>query len=614
MKDYSQYFLFKSNKSNKSKKSNKSNKSKNPLLKFYNKYIGSTKNLVLINTFIIIFIVGFILLILYLTGDLTSSSSNSNPTGPCTDSKYLKCPYPSQEWINKNIMTPDPNAAVSKTSYFKYDTQQQKLCTYNKLNKQLICNEKICPAGMYFDGSSQQCLNNPCDDGNTKCIRGIKVNEQPTVSKPTGMQLILTDYSLSSDAQVSQIEQVYKDWLNDIIINFCAYRNIDIFCVYITPGYNWLSINSDQNTGAKWFYDNFISICSANNVIPGITVYPNFKDSGWGSKGASTWNPIGQFIGHINNYVHTQNPSSPTFIVKDKSILHLVFDNEACQCGSLTDIRTNLNNGYRFITNNDLPPNFTILGSGNVGINFGKNSNKNDIGLGEVYWNIGQSWPCLGNNSQYTNYSPICKTQSSHYAFQNYPNTYIDYLIKTSHQSDSGGNLNNIYTDSRTVPLLSFESLYQQTDGPNDQFCSSLAYWNDSSTQNKPTTGDKACGTFDGFSYWDWDKFEQFMYLYVTRFRTITGQPNTMPYVGLYAAAFIPKFWMKNNKFDNPGYYANLPPLWPIDCTSEKNKCNQICIDVANIPCNSTNDCLNYCPNQYNGSSCKDNKTCQFKK
>jgi len=608
------------------------NNIKKKVIKLYNTYIHTPTNLIILLCGIIIFIVGVILLILYLTGDLLPESSKSGkgptpgpgpgptptipPTPPyCKNSKYLKCPNPSQEWINNNIMKPDFSVTDDKPAYFKFNTDKQQLCKYNPKNQELLCQNEICPFGMYFDGATQTCKNNLCEDNNNNCIRGITINEQPIISKPDNLQLILTDYSLSNDAQVSSDPNVYQLWLNDIITNFCKPKKIDIFCLYITQNYTWMINdlkNKDSINGIDWLYNNFITLCVQNNIIPGVTVYANFNDSNWETPSDNTWPTIGSYIGKINKYVYNQNGSPSNYIVNGKSIMYLVFDKEACNCGDLDSVRTEFKKGYTSITNQPLPDDFKILASGGPGINF-NNNNKNDIGLGEIYWNVGQSWPCEGNPSQYINYAPVCKKLSSHVAFKNNPNTYIDYLIQSSNKSNGRDYLNQIYEkqSSLTVPLFSFESLYSQINGPNNQYCSTLGYWNNSTTQNKPTTGDKACGTFDGFSYWDWDKFEQFMYLYVNKFRN--GNTELIPYVGLYAAAFIPKFWMNTNTFKNQNYYAKLPSQWPLNCNLEKNKCKDECTDIANISCNNDQDCKEYCP-EFTASFCGDNKMCRIKK
>ena len=67
---------------------------------------------------------------------------------------------------------------------------------------------------------------------------------------------------------------------------------------------------------------------------------------------------------------------------------------------------------------------FKILSSGSVGQSF-KNKSGNDIGLGEVYWNIGQAEPCVGNPSQVNNYAPVCKEGSSHRRYVNKPEKYF---------------------------------------------------------------------------------------------------------------------------------------------------------------------------------------------
>ena len=75
---------------------------------------------------------------------------------------------------------------------------------------------------------------------------------------------------------------------------------------------------------AKWITTNFIKKCNDANVKPGINVYVNNTDSGWGTDPISVWGNVGKLINKLN-------------------IKYLVFDAEDCQCGPIDNsIRQNL--------------------------------------------------------------------------------------------------------------------------------------------------------------------------------------------------------------------------------------------------------------------------------
>jgi hypothetical protein len=111
------------------------------------------------------------------------------------------------------------------------------------------------------------------------------------------------------------------------------------------------------------------------------------------------------------------------------------------------------------------------------------------------------------------------------------------------------------------VPLLSFENLSAtrapagKLGLPNDSTrdCLALNYFG-------KTGGPKPdlCGTFDGFAYWDWDDFAEFMWIFsdYARFAKLTKNyaeasqdTDVRGWVGLYEAQFIPSQWMPGGKF-----------------------------------------------------------------
>jgi hypothetical protein len=437
-----------------------------------------------------------------------------------------------QEFVNNWVMKPDNN------EYFKYNGDTKKLClaNYNTKNCKNKTRYDTCPYSMTFQ--------------NNKCIQNKYISKLNLTYKPNyKFKIILTHYAIETYSQMASSEDAFQTYLSDMIVNFCKPRGISVFSMFLNPGstkdsrtiFPWYENN-------EWIYTNFIKICYNNGIEPAFNVYPSFKDSMWEKDtNGSTWSDIGKRIKEINEYSNGQTSGN---IVK-----FLIYDNEECNCISptwkddpLVFVRTELKKGY-----SKLPDDFTILSSGDVGQSF-QNKNGYDMGLGEVYWNIGQAEPCVGNASQYNNYAPVCKEGSSHRRYVNQPKEYLEFLINSSKQSGTSLPVEN-YKKGNTVPLFSTESLYTE-DGTIGR-CTQLSYWGKQSQTgiSNPEASDKICGTFDGFSYWDWDKFREFLSLYAQKFGC--------KYVGIYDAMFIPSNWMKDGKFNNDEYNPELDKNWP---------------------------------------------------
>lgn len=438
-----------------------------------------------------------------------------------------------QEFVNSWVMKPDNN------EYFKYNDDTKKLCLadYNTKNCKNKTRYDICPYSMTFQ--------------NNKCIQNKFIPKLDLTYNPNyKFKIILTHYAIKTYSQMASSEDAFQTYLSDMIVNFCKPRGISVFSMYLNPNFT-----KDSRTifpwyeNDEWIYNNFIKVCYDNGIEPAFNVYPSFEDSMWKDKDKndSTWSVIGKRIKEINQYSNGQKSGN---IVK-----FLIYDNEICNCISskwkgdpLVFVRTELKKGYP-----NLPDNFTILSSGGVGQSF-QNENNYDIGLGEVYWNIGQAEPCVGKLSQYNNYAPVCKEGSSHRRYVNQPKEYLEFLINSSKQSGTSLPIEN-YKKRNTVPLFSTESLYAE-DGTIGR-CTQLSYWGKKSQTGipNPKTSDKICGTCDGFSYWDWDKFREFLSLYAQKFGC--------KYVGIYDAMFIPSNWMKDGKFNNDEYNPELDKNWP---------------------------------------------------
>ena len=557
------------------------------------------------------------------------------------------------------------------------------LCTVDNSEKLLHCQENICPYGMYYDpngknpisnestGWCQDCENRPTNNSvttnveeNFTTIRGVKVGSGEELlqskgfntknpKKPDKLKFILTDYSFPGSAYITSEPSgdVIKDLIDDMINNFCKDNNpnykIDIYSLYVhTP-------ISDKNgkdeykyfNNPTWMKTNFIDKCNNAGIKPGITVYP---DDSWNTYGKSTvWENIGYYISNkLGNKVE-----------------YLVYDSEAAPSESgLDTIRSDFKNQGVDTTK------MIILSSKGAGYKANSSNPKNDISLGEVYWNVGQSWPCRGNTSQFNYYTAACKELSSHNAFKKNPYDYLVYL-NNSFGAVIGNNtgnsvLSSLYKvdpdSSRTMPLFSTESLFSGVNKPpyfqksseqagntftGNTFttCAAAAYFSDPKNPSTPSMNDKVCGTFDGFSYWSKEDFFKFMlaynHLYVQP--QYTNSDDTL-YAGIYAPAFIPNTWMKTGKFNNTQYAADLthwPCSYPVnpDGTThwdnksffEKKNLSSDCLMSAIVDCKkdgsppSQDDtkCQNIL--KWNNldnelyANCKDNKgsfTCQFHK
>ena len=553
------------------------------------------------------------------------------------------------------------------------------LCTVDNSEKLLYCQENVCPYGMYYDpngknpisnestGWCQDCENRPNNNSvttnveeNFTTIRGVKVGSGEELlqskgfntdnpKKPDKLKFILTDYSFPGSAYITSEPSgdVIKDLIDDMINNFCKDDNpnykIDIYSLYVhTP-------ISDKNgkdeykyfNNPTWMKTNFIDKCNNAGIKPGITVYP---DDSWKIyvKDGTVWQNIGYYITKI----------------LDNKVEYLVYDSEAAPSGSdLDTIRSEFSSQGVDINN------MVILSSKGAGYKAKSSNPKNDISLGEVYWNIGQSWPCRGNTSQFNYYTAACKELSSHNAFKKNPYDYLVYL-NNSYGAVIGNNtgnniLSSLYkvdpSSSRTMPLFSTESLFSGVNkspyfqssaeqaGNSFTTCAAAAYFSDPKNPSTPSMNDKVCGTFDGFSYWSKEGFFKFMlaynHLYVQSQYT---NSDDILYAGIYAPAFIPNTWMKTGKFNNPQYAADLkkwPCSYPInpDGTTDwdnqsffdKNKLSSDCLMSSIVDCkkdgsppsNDDTKCQNIV--KWNNldnelyAYCRDNKgdyTCQFHK
>ena len=519
---------------------------------------------------------------------------------------------PSQAWINKNIFPDEPSGIP--TTNVVYDKSNGMLCKISsKDGSEVSCQPNICSYGQVFKndgfGVNERCEDLPCKPGCKNCIRGMCLDNIPKGVSTMTPKFILTNYALPSNSILSKSADALGVYIKDMVENFCVPNGVDVFSLYVIPQMN-----------IKWLYDIFIKVCNDNGVEAAINVYPNYKDGPW--NGSKSWSTIGDYVGRVNKYAEQQGGSG---------FKMMIFDKEGCACGNVggdtdTVVRTPFAGAYQKSNGKTLSNDFIIMASQNVGFAMSgsgitSSGYPNNIGLGEVYWNINELFPCFGNEYQYNNYMPVCKANSnggigsSYHSFRDNPEGLVDFLEAASKQQYSGGVISNIYDptkakkDLRTLPLFSTEALYSQPNGTSKP-CAALAYFG---TQSVPSASDKICGTFDGFGTWEWPNFKTFM--------TAFAQRYNLPYIGIYDAMFIPANWMKGGKFNNTGLMPNLPAKWPVICTDPANKCNEQCIVEQSVKCKVDSDCgppikkyisKNGCTLKAPAYWCKDNKTCQY--
>ena len=537
--------------------------------------------------------------------DLTScQTACANPAG--------KDQVPSQEWINQNLMLPDPSQQGNKSVAMVWDYSTSELCTVSANGNLTTCGAP-CPFGMTYSPDANTCVDVNCPPGATACSRGIPINpstNSTSVLKPPGLKVLLTNYATpdaSHGSNMSADADVFAAFIEDMIHNFCVPRKVDIFTLYYTPPIS--STKYPYYKEPTWIITNFIAKAEAKGIVAGVNVYPSFKDSPWPkdtSDNNETWTAIGQSIGEVNQTAKKKYSLN--------GIKYLVFDGEECSCGDDSQIRSLFAQGYEAGAGEPLPTDFVMMKSESVNATFGKNPTPNDYGLGEVYWNVNELWPCKGNDSQFSNYAKVCKEWSG-YRYEgsngqgliNQPEATIDWLVAASKTKNSDAPLvKSTYITAagqqQTVPLFSTEALYQQVDGnTNGMLCAAMNYYAPiADTVVDPE--EKICGTFDGFAYWDGDKFFDFLYMYATKFG--------LGYVGIYDAMFIPQKWMTGGKWATTSYAPALPPTWPVLCAQPQNKCVWDCLAQKVLPCTDNSVCVTYCPSA--SGYCKTNKTCHF--
>lgn len=227
-------------------------------------------------------------------------------------------------------------------------------------------------------------------------------------------------------------------------------------------------------------------------------------------------------------------------------------------------------------------------------LNSGIVGKDNNYVLPEAYWFMNIMGACGGNPDQLKGKMKICTAHSAYRVFKDKPISFLKYWQSASYCSpenkDHLKNLrSNIEKDKEKIwAMFSFENLSRNSPASN---C--LAY-NYAKSGAKP----QVCGTFDGFSHWQWDKFELFMEAFKLAY--YGDQKNVV--LGLYESQFIPPHWLKDSRYESSDFKPD----------EMLEKCNSL---HASIPCSKDSDCVakdqsckpkeSYCKN--------DNGFCHFR-
>ena len=98
----------------------------------------------------------------------------------------------------------------------------------------------------------------------------------------------------------------------------------------------------------------------------------------------------------------------------------------------------------------------------------------------------------------------------------------------------------------------------------NTTLCLNMLFGADENTQ--PSQGTRACGVFDGFSFWSWEGMNDYLNLFCNQ----SGAKNVI----VYEASFIPYHWLVElgiQKPDNHNFQLLPAPITNISCKNDKD-------------------------------------------
>ncbi len=376
----------------------------------------------------------------------------------------------------------------------------------------------------------------------------------------------------------------------------------------------------------------------------------------------------GAVIHFINNYV-LPNCSSDPHVVLQQLWFHM--DKEGCSCGdpgqyipwmeAHIGVTFDLDNAYVGATKpNYSPPEtpvqseyetrlFLATGLGTPGAKAIGDDGKtyNSISVPENYWYAGNQLPCGGDPGSYNFARTACTSLNPHRRFRGNAKGFYEYTAgeKGSDccsnwlgdgkwgaevdgiRKENFSNATDLYGKKFIWPSFSIENLslcdkddddcysfYIQngqksiypTPNKNSTVCANMMFGNNK-PDVAPPQGTRACGVFDGFSYWTWAEMNDWFNTFASK----TGASNMI----LYEASFIPYHWFSElglmdgatGSLWPAGYTGDTstrvltgipPPTVEKGCTKDAD-CgpNFRCLDPLNKPVvtGQTGVCLNLC-------------------
>ena len=201
------------------------------------------------------------------------------------------------------------------------------------------------------------------------------------------------------------------------------------------------------------------------------------------------------------------------------------------------------------------------------------------VGVPEWYWGLGNQMPCDGSEGSYGYARAACTSLSSHRRLAGYPKQFMNLISGTagttgSDCKDNGwlglGGLKDAVSNAAQLnvwPSFSIENLsmcdrkdtncynrwqhekmkskdgsgplsYTGDWGENTTICNSMIWGSlrEKGTESDLKQGMRQCGVFDGFSYWTWNEYANYLNYFANTYKS----PNLIT----YEASFIPYHWL----------------------------------------------------------------------
>ena len=319
----------------------------------------------------------------------------------------------------------------------------------------------------------------------------------------------------------------------------------------------------------------------------------------------------GAVIHFINNYIIPNYGGTRKFL-SDHLWFHL--DKEGCSCGNPSDYIKWME---QYIKLEEPKHGTRMLLATGIGTPGEAVQSENpdrpwkSISVPENYWSAGNQLPCGGDPGAYNHAMSACTNLNTHRRLANYPNAFQNLITGDQGSDNAAGWLGSgkwaaeiktlkskppstykkeidIYGPKWVWPSFSIENLSLcDTNDPNcysrymkeykilksqgknpdpsntglkyskkldgqTTLCLNMLFGGSSNFQ--PSQGTRVCGVFDGFSFWSWEKMNDYLNLFCNE----SGAQNVI----IYEASFIPYHWLEELQiFSNPK--IKLSPLPP---------------------------------------------------